>query len=83
MTSELTTRTFREQPDAMLVAATKQRRSEAFDFLVKRHETKIFGVAFRITRNREDAQDVVQQSFYKAFLHLDTRPSCVCARIEL
>jgi len=38
---------------------------------VKRHEAKTFSVAFRITHNREDAQDVVQQSFHKAFMHLD------------
>jgi RNA polymerase sigma-70 factor (ECF subfamily) len=36
-----------------------------------RYQARIFAVAFRITRNREDAQDVVQQSFHKAFLHLD------------
>jgi RNA polymerase sigma-70 factor, ECF subfamily len=29
-------------------------------------------MAYRITRNREDAQDVVQQSFHKAFMYLDT-----------
>jgi RNA polymerase sigma-70 factor, ECF subfamily len=54
-----------------LVAATKNGESQAFEFLVKRHEAKTFSVAFRITRNREDAQDVVQQSFHKAFMHLD------------
>jgi RNA polymerase sigma-70 factor (ECF subfamily) len=39
---------------------------------VKRYEARTFSVAFRITRNREDAQDVVQQSFCKAFVHLDS-----------
>ncbi len=66
------TRALREDPDSTLVAATKNRENHAFEFLVKRHETKIFAIAFRITRNREDAQDVVQQSFYKAFVHLDS-----------
>jgi RNA polymerase sigma-70 factor (ECF subfamily) len=63
---------FQEESDSTLVAATKNGESQAFEFLVKRHEAKIFTVAFRITRNREDAQDVVQQSFYKAFVHLST-----------
>src|SRR5258708_34425167 len=72
MTSEPMTSVFREESDSTLVAATKSGESQAFEFLVKRHEAKTFSVAFRITRNREDAQDVVQQSFPKAFMHLDT-----------
>lgn len=71
MTSEPIARVFREESDSTLVAATKNGESQAFEFLVKRHEAKTFSVAFRITRNREDAQDVVQQSFHKAFMHLD------------
>jgi RNA polymerase sigma-70 factor (ECF subfamily) len=69
--SEWISGVLREESDSTLVAATKKGESRAFEFLVKRHETKIFRVAFKITRNREDAQDVVQQSFYKAFSHLD------------
>jgi RNA polymerase sigma-70 factor (ECF subfamily) len=71
MTSEPMISAFHEEPDSTLVAATKNGESQAFDFLVKRHEAKTFRVAFRITRNREDAQDVVQESFLKAFMHLD------------
>jgi len=71
MTSKQMTSVFREESDSTLVAATKNGESQAFEFLVKRHEAKTFSVAFRITRNREDAQDVVQQSFHKAFIHLD------------
>jgi RNA polymerase sigma-70 factor (ECF subfamily) len=72
MTSKKMTGVFREDPDSTLVAATKNGESQAFDFLVKRYEARTFSVAFRITRNREDAQDVVQQSFCKAFVHLDS-----------
>ena len=63
---------FREESDSMLVAATKNGESRAYEVLVHRHETRVFAAAFRITRNREDAQDVVQQSFWKAFVHLDS-----------
>jgi RNA polymerase sigma-70 factor, ECF subfamily len=72
MTSNKTTAVLREDPDSTLVAATKNGESQAFEFLVKRYEARTFSVAFRITRNREDAQDVVQQSFCKAFVHLDS-----------
>src|SRR5260370_28807084 len=61
-----------EESDALSVTATKNGERRACEFLAHRHETKLFAIAFRITRNREDAQDVVQQSFYKAFMHLDT-----------
>jgi RNA polymerase sigma-70 factor (ECF subfamily) len=57
--------------DAALVAATKQGDSQAFEKLVLRYERKVFAVAQRLTKNREDAEDVVQETFHKAFLHLD------------
>jgi len=56
--------------DMTLVAAAKNGNRKAFDILVKRHQQRIFFVARRITRRREDAEDVVQQSFQKAFMHL-------------
>jgi RNA polymerase sigma-70 factor (ECF subfamily) len=71
MKSESMTDIFREESDSILVAAIRNGQSQAFEFLVKRHEARTLALAFRITRNREDAQDVVQQSFHKAFMHLD------------
>jgi RNA polymerase sigma-70 factor (ECF subfamily) len=56
--------------DMTLVAAAKNGNRNAFEILVKRHQQRIFFVARRITRRREDAEDVVQQSFQKAFTHL-------------
>src|SRR6267143_3520406 len=56
--------------DMNLVAAAKNGNKKAFEILVGRHERRIFFVARRITRTREDAEDVVQQSFQKAFTHL-------------
>lgn len=43
----------------------------AFASLVKRYEGKIFRLAMNITQNREDAEDVLQESFLKAYEHLD------------
>jgi RNA polymerase sigma-70 factor (ECF subfamily) len=56
--------------DAALVAGAKTGDAHSFELLVERHEGKIFSLAQRMTRNREDAEDVVQQSFQKAFIHL-------------
>jgi RNA polymerase sigma-70 factor (ECF subfamily) len=58
------------EEDALLVAAAKATDTRAFELLVERHLRKIFSMARRITRNREDAEDVVQQSFQKAFINL-------------
>ena len=58
--------------DAALVAATKSGDTQAFERLVLRHRHRVLAMAQRITSNREDAEDVAQESFHKAFLHLDT-----------
>jgi len=58
------------EEDASLIAAAKARDTRAFELLVERNERKIFSMVHRITRNREDAEDVVQQSFQKTFIHL-------------
>jgi RNA polymerase sigma-70 factor (ECF subfamily) len=62
-------RIFAEEDDAALVTAAKCGSTEAFEVLVRRHQAKILGVAWRFTRNREDAQDITQQAFQKAFVH--------------
>ncbi len=56
--------------EAALVAGAKTGDHQSFELLVERHEGRIFALAQRITRNREDAEDAVQQSFQKAFIHL-------------
>jgi RNA polymerase sigma factor (sigma-70 family) len=58
--------------DEQLVAAAKGGDEVAFETLFIRHQRKIFVLAFRYTRVREDAEDIVQQTFQKAFLHLQT-----------
>jgi RNA polymerase sigma-70 factor (ECF subfamily) len=55
--------------DARLLAA-KSGHSVAFDELVNRYKQRIFHLAQRIVRNREDAEDVVQEAFQLAFVHL-------------
>lgn len=57
--------------DDALVAATKRGDTDAFEELVLRHKQRVLVVAYRITNNREDAEDVAQESFHKAFLHLE------------
>jgi RNA polymerase sigma-70 factor, ECF subfamily len=56
--------------DEELVAATRSGDELAFESLFKRHRRRIFALAFRYTGVREDAEDIVQQTFQKAFVHL-------------
>ena len=60
-----------DKGDMTLVAAAKKENHQAFEVLVERHTRKIFFAARRMTRTREDAEDVVQQSLQKAFVHLN------------
>src|SRR5690242_8039241 len=57
--------------DMTLVAACKRGEVRAFEELVKRYDRKLFRIAQHVTRNREDAQDVVQEAFLRAFRNLD------------
>src|SRR5215469_9235650 len=53
-----------------LVAAAKTGDERAFEILVKHNQPRIFAIALRYTRIHEDAEDVVQQTFQKAFVYL-------------
>jgi RNA polymerase sigma-70 factor (ECF subfamily) len=70
MSAGLTSRPLAEESDWVLVVAVKNGEDRAFEILVNRYKARILSLAFRITRNHEDAQDVTQQSFQNAFVHL-------------
>jgi len=58
------------EAEQALVAAAKRGDGQAFEILVRRHEPRVLALALRYTRVREDAEDVAQQSFQKAFVYL-------------
>jgi|SRR5215469_2184226 len=53
-----------------LVRAAKAGNIEAFEQLIRRYDRNVFRIAQHITQNREDAEDVVQDAFLKAFQNL-------------
>lgn len=57
--------------ESTLVAQAREGDSIAFGELVRRYEGKIFRLAQHVTQNREDAEDVLQETFMKAYEHLD------------
>jgi RNA polymerase sigma-70 factor (ECF subfamily) len=53
-----------------LVEAAKKGDISAFEELVRRYDRNVFRIAQHITQNREDAEDVVQDAFLKAYGNL-------------
>ena len=58
--------------DEVLVAAAKLGDHLAFLELWTRHSNKAFKTAYRITGNRDDAEDAFQDAWMKAYVHLNT-----------
>jgi len=57
--------------EAALVAQAQRGGVDAFTELVNRYESNIFRLARHITQNPEDAEDVLQETFLKAYEHLE------------
>ncbi len=56
--------------DEELVGLAQQGDRRAFEELVERHKQKAYYIAFDISRDREDAKDLSQEAFLKAFTNL-------------
>jgi RNA polymerase sigma-70 factor (ECF subfamily) len=57
--------------DLALVEAARSGDVNAFEQLIKRYDRNVFRIANHITQNREDAEDVVQDAFLKAYQKID------------
>lgn len=57
--------------EAALVTRAKEGDAAAFAELVNHYERRVFRMAKQITQNDEDAEDVLQETFLKAYSHLD------------
>ena len=56
--------------DDKLVALAQKGEREAFEVLVERYQQKAYRIAFDFTRDREEAKDLSQEAFLRAFTHL-------------
>ncbi len=65
--------TFGDSPEeAAIVDRARHGDAAAFTQLVEKYEPKVYRLAKHITQNDEDAEDVLQEAFLKAYSHLPT-----------
>jgi RNA polymerase sigma-70 factor (ECF subfamily) len=60
----------RERSDVELVKLAKGEDFSAFEELVHRHSGRIYSLLYRLLRSKEDAEDLLQQTFLSAFENL-------------
>src|SRR5206468_11178970 len=59
-----------ELTDSAIVTRARAGDADAYRVLVERHSRALFRLAFRMTGNQQDAEDVVQESFLRAYRQL-------------
>src|SRR5271165_6430537 len=60
-----------QHPDVALAERVRGGDVSAYDTLVRKYERQIFRIAQHVTQNREDAEDIAQDAFLKAYEKLD------------
>jgi RNA polymerase sigma-70 factor (ECF subfamily) len=58
-----------EASDRELLSLAAAGDQNAFALLVRRHQDKVFGLAYRYSRDRQDAEDLAQEIFLKVWRH--------------
>src|SRR5882724_13476188 len=64
-------KTYAPDDDLALVHAIRGGDVAAFEQLVKRYDAKLLRIAQNVTHNSEDAEEAVQEAFFKAYQKLD------------
>jgi RNA polymerase sigma-70 factor (ECF subfamily) len=58
--------------DQILVERSLQGEQQAFEQLVERYQRSVYNLAYRMTGRREDAENLTQETFLRAFARLET-----------
>ena len=61
-----------ESPDRDLVLRARRGETAAFGELVRRHQTTVFNVCYRLLGERREAEDLAQEAFLRAYARLET-----------
>jgi RNA polymerase sigma-70 factor, ECF subfamily len=67
----LPAQTYMRDDDTALVQASRGGDVAAFEQLVKRYDAKLLRIAQKVTQNPEDAEEAVQEAFFKAYQKLE------------
>jgi RNA polymerase sigma-70 factor (ECF subfamily) len=59
-----------DDEDAALAVQSQRGQRNAFDALVKRYHARLYTHLYRMVRNREEAEDLTQETFLRAYRHL-------------
>lgn len=62
---------YHEMADDSLVSMCQEGDNTAFDELMKRHQLAVMKIAISIVRDKQDAEDEVQNAFWKAYEHIN------------
>jgi RNA polymerase sigma-70 factor (ECF subfamily) len=60
-----------DETDELLVARARARDGAAFELLMRRHNQRVYRVVRSVLRDSAEIEDVIQQAYVQAFLHLD------------
>lgn len=60
-----------QMDDLRCVAAAREGHSDAFGDIVRRYQDRVFNMVYRLMGSYEEAQDLTQQTFLKAYMSLD------------
>ncbi len=58
--------------DGQLVTLTKGGNKDAYKILFERYQKRCLAIAYQVTRSSEDAEDITQEAFVKAYLSLQS-----------
>jgi RNA polymerase sigma-70 factor (ECF subfamily) len=61
---------YKDSPEAEVVRRCQAGDEDAFRQIVEKHQSKVFGIIYRIVRNRNDAEDIAQHVFSKIYLSI-------------
>lgn len=60
-----------QRTDAELIRRSREADGDAFAELVRRYEKRVFGIVYRMLNDHTEATDITQETFIKAYTHLD------------
>ena len=60
-----------DHTDEELMLRVQSGVTDCFDVLVERYEVRLFNYLYRLTGNRDEAEEIAQEAFVKAYIHAD------------